>query len=111
MTFAIDTGPKPQVQQAIDPQEFGVNMWDPVRAERFKRKMILQVWAVDNEQDLENLLIVNDLTIDALGVSFPEYFKEVDDARTECLAVLRAKPQSRGKVGALTHSSTTGKVF
>lgn len=92
MSFTIDTGPKPQAQPEIDPQEFGVNLWDGTRAERFKRQTIEAIWAVDDEQDLEAILISKDLMLDALSISFPEWFREVDDARTECLAVLRAKP-------------------
>ncbi|WP_299945314.1 hypothetical protein [uncultured Ruegeria sp.] len=76
-------------------------------AERKHRQIIEALWACDKQQDIDDVLRVHSLEIDALYLDYPEYHAAVEETVSEVTALIRASGQSGAPDTA--QSSTTAK--
>lgn len=103
MTFAIATGePEPNKPKLYD----GVLSYRDhgTRAERKHRQIIAAIEVCESIQEVEDILIEEDLVIDALLIDFPDYFEAIREAADDHKAILAHGGQN-AEATAQTHSN------
>lgn len=77
-------------------------------AERKHRQIIEALWACDTQQDVDDVLRVHGLEIDALYLDYPQYHTAVESAAVEVEDLIRVGGQS-GSAPSIAQSQTTAK--
>ena len=98
MTFQIDTGAKERSTDwhAEIKQDggFAIDLSNWTRADRFKRQTIEAIWGVGDAADLDALTSDKDMELEALFLSHPDLWDEIDEALDECRAGFSAAQPS-----------------
>ena len=93
MTFQIDTGQRhsPNFYEEVKRDEgFAMDMSDWTRADRFKRQTIEAIWSSGDAADLDIITAQKDIELEALFLSHPDMWDEIEEALDECRAGFRA---------------------
>lgn len=84
--FRMDFGREPYPKMEYD----GEIDWarNPIAAERKHRHIIDALYSVDTQNEIDAILEAEDVVLDAMYLSFPEYFEAVKDAAEEVKILL-----------------------
>lgn len=103
MTFQIDTGDTP-IQGSFGRYEhddnFNVDLSDWVRADRFKRQTIHDIWGVGDIPDLDGIMSGNSHMLDALFLAHPDMWDEIKEHEQDCRAGLLDAERRLAKANA-----------
>ena len=91
MTFAIATVDQEEPQRPYGSfgkyeHDYGlqVDLSNWQRADRFKRKCILEIWTIETVNDLDGYLASQDFMLDALMLAHPDMAAEVQENIEDC---------------------------
>ena len=91
MTFEISTVAQEEPQRPYGSfgkyeHDYGLNvdLSDWVRADRFKRKCITEIWTIETVNDLDGYLASQDYMLDALHLAHPDMSAEVTENIEDC---------------------------